>query len=81
MMEQDIMQEFKNLESSSVFISKKSKEISNKYTKKFIAVYENKIIAVGETFREVMKKIKGMEINPSLVLIEYIHGKEEIILY
>jgi len=80
-MEQNIAQEFKNLEASSALISRKSKEISKKYTKKFIAVYENKIIAIGETFREVMGKIKDMKINPSLVLIEYIPGKEEIILY
>jgi len=80
-MDQDIMQEFKNLEASSALISRKSKEISKKYTKKFIAVYENKIIAVGETFREVMGKVKDMKINPPLVLIEYIPGKEEIILY
>ena len=75
------MQEFKNLEASSTLISRRSKEISKKYIKKFIAVYENKIIAVGETFREVMGKVKDMKINPSLVLIEYIPGKEEIILY
>ena len=80
-MDQDIMQEFKDLEASSALISRRSKEISKKYIKKFIAVYENKIIAVGETFREVMGKVKDMKINPSLVLIEYIPGKEEIILY
>ena len=80
-MKQDIMQEFKDLEASSTLISRRSKEISKKYIKKFIAVYENKIIAVGETFREVMGKVKDMKINPSLVLIEYIPGKEEIILY
>ena len=80
-MVQDIMHEFEILERDSSFISRKSKELSKKYTKKFIAVRDNKILAVGETFGEVMRKVKKQGINPSLVLIEYIPGKEEIILY
>jgi len=80
-MEQDIVQEFKILKQDSFFISKKSKEFSRKYIKKFIAVRGGKILAIGDTFGEVMKKIKNLRIDPSLVLIEYIPGKEEIILY
>ncbi len=75
------MQEFKILEKDSSFISEKAEEFGKKYAKKFIAVRENKLLTVGNNFEEVLKKVKAMGINPSLVLIEYIPGKEEIILY
>lgn len=80
-MEQDIAQEFKILETGTAFISQKSKELAEKYQRKFIAVQNNEIIATGERFEEVINKVKEKGIDPSSVLIEYIPGKEEIIFY
>lgn len=75
------MFEFKVLENGSSFISKNAKEFGDKYAKKFIAVRDNKLIAVGDSFNEVLEEVKAKGFDPALVLIEYIPGKEEIILY
>ena len=80
-MEQEIMLEFKILENSSSFISKNAKELGEKYAKKFIAVRDNELIAVGDNFNGVLEEVKSKGFDPALVLIEYIPGKEEIILY
>ncbi|MDO8509247.1 MAG: DUF5678 domain-containing protein [Nanoarchaeota archaeon] len=76
-----ILEEFKSLEAGSSFISAKIAEFSHKYQRKFIAVKEDELIEVGDNFEEVLKKVKEKGFNPSSVLIEYIPGKEEIILY
>jgi len=81
MTEQQILSEFKALESGSSFISEKIVEFGQKYPRHFIAVKEDKLLAVGESFEEVLFDIKKMEIDPGSVLIEYIPDKEEIILY
>lgn len=80
-MEQDFMLEFKNLEHDSSFISNNAKEFSQKYAKKFIAVYNKELIASGDNFEEVLDKVNMMGLNSLSVLIEYIPGSEEIILY
>lgn len=80
-MEQELLKDFKSLETGSSFISKNSKEFSQKYEKKFVAVYNSSLIAVDESFEEVIKKVREKNIDPSVVLIEYIPPKGQIILY
>ena len=75
------MIEFKSLEEDSNFISKHSREFSIKYPKKFIAVHNGQLIVVGDSFELVMDKVKNLGEDSSKVLIEYIPGNEEIILY
>lgn len=81
MTDQHLSQESKALEDDSNFISKKMREFSKKYSKQFIAIKDNRLIAIGKNFEGVMNKIKEKNIDPSFVLIEYVPGKEEIILY
>ena len=80
-MEQEIILEFKGLEEDSSFISKNAKELSERYSKKFIAIYNKELVASGDNFEEVLSKLNMMGLNPLSVLIEYIPGSEEIILY
>ena len=81
MTEQELIQEFNELEADSNFISEKSLEFSQKYAKKFVAIKNQQIVAVGDEFEEVLNEIKQKGIDPSKVLIEYIPDKGEIILY
>ena len=81
MTEQELIQEFNELEADSNFISEKSLEFSQKYTRKFLAIKDKQIIAVGDEFEEVLNEVKQKGIEPSNVLIEYIPDKGEIILY
>ena len=81
MTEQQLLNEFRVLETGSSFISKKIGEFAQKYPQQFVAVKDNQLIAIGKNFEEVMIKVKEKNIELSLVLIEYIPGKEEIILY
>ena len=81
MAEQQLLNEFKILETGSNFISEKIGEFAKKYPRQFVAVKDNQLIAVGKSFEEVIIKVKEKNIELSLVLIEYIPGKEEIILY
>ena len=78
---QQLLNEFKVLETGSSFISEKIGEFAQKYPQQFIAVKDNQLIAIGKSFEEVMIKVKEKNIELSLVLIEYIPGKEEIIFY
>jgi hypothetical protein len=81
MTEQEIVQEFKVLESGSAFISKNIREFEQKYENKFIAVYDNKLIAVASDFNKLKDKIEGEKLNVGMVLIEFIPSKNSIILY
>ena len=81
MAEQELIQEFNELEADSNFISEKSLELSQKYARKFVAIKDREIIAVGNEFEEVLNEVKQKGIDPSRVLIEYIPDKGEIILY
>jgi hypothetical protein len=81
MSQQTLINEFKILETGSNFMSKQIKEFAQKYPKKFVAIKDNQLIAISESFEEIMTKIKEKGFNPNSVLIEYIPGKEEIILY
>lgn len=81
MTEQQLLNEFRVLETGSSFISEKIGEFTQKYPQHFVAVKDNQLIAIGKSFEEVMIKVKEKNIELSLVLIEYIPGKEEIILY
>ena len=81
MTEQQIINEFEGLEVGSSFISRKIGEFCYKYPKQFIAVKDDKLIAVGKSFEEVLNKTREKGLKLSSVLIEYIPDKEEIILY
>ena len=81
MTEQELIQEFNELEADSNFISEKSSEFSQKYARKFVAIKDRDIIAVGDNFEDVLNEIKDKGIDASRVLIEYISDKGEIILY
>lgn len=81
MAQEQVLQEFKVLEAGSSYISKNSKELGRMYSKKFIAVRNGELLAVEDTFEGIMKVLAKKKIDPSYVLIEYIPGEEEIILY
>lgn len=81
MMEQELIKEFNELEIDSRFVSNSSSEFSQKYARKFIAIKNQQIIAVGDEFEDVLRRVKEKGIDPSRVLIEYIPDKGEIILY
>lgn len=81
MTEQELIKEFDELEIDSKFISNNSLEFSHKYARKFIAIKDQQIIAMGDNFENVLNDIKERGIDPSRVLIEYIPDKGEIILY
>ena len=81
MTEQELIQEFNELEADSNFISEKSSEFSQKYARKFVAIKDKQIVAIGNEFERVLSEIKAKGLDPSGVLIEYIPDKCEIILY
>jgi hypothetical protein len=81
MIQEQVLQEFEILEAGSSYISKNAKNFGEKYPKRFIAVRDNQLLAVGNTFEDVTSKLAEKKIDSSLVLIVYIPGQEEIILY
>jgi len=81
MSQEDIVQEFKILESGSAFISRNIRELEKKYENKFIAVYDNELIAVDSDFNKLKEKIEEGKISLNMVLIEFIPSKNKIILY
>jgi len=64
-----------------LFTSEKSLEFSQKYAKKFLVIKDQRIIAIGDNFENVLNEVKEKGIDASRVLIEYIPDKGEIILY
>ena len=81
MSQNEIINKFKTLDAGSSFMSMKSHEFSEKYPKKFVAVLGEQLVAVDEDFDRIMGKIQETKLNPSFVLIEYMPGKGEIVLY
>jgi len=81
MTEQELVKEFDELEIDSRFISNNGSEFSHKYARKFVAIKDQQVIAMGDNFENVLDDIKKKGIDPSRVLIEYIPDKGEIILY
>ncbi len=81
MTEQQIITEFREFEADSNFISEKSLEFSQKYARKFVAIKDRQIVAVGDNFETLIEEVKQRGFNPAQVLIQYIPAKDEIILY
>ena len=81
MTEQQLIKEFNELEADSNFISEKSLEFSQKYPRKFLVIKDQRIIAIGDNFENVLNEVKEKGIDASRVLIEYVPAKGEIILY
>lgn len=81
MTEQQLINEFKSMEEDSSFISKKSAEFGQKYAKKFVAVKDKRVIIIGDNFEKVIEEVKQKGLDPSLVLVQYIPAKDEIIFY
>ena len=81
MTEQQLIKEFNELEADSNFISENSLEFSQKYAKKFLVIKDQRIIAIGDNFENVLSEVKEKGIDASRVLVEYVSAKGEIILY
>lgn len=81
MTEQQLINEFKAMEEDSNFISKRIVEFGKNYAGKFVAVKDKQIIVVGDDFEKVIEEIKKRNLNPRLVLVQYIPIKGEIIFY
>ncbi len=81
MIEPNILKELEGLEVDSNFISEKSLELSQKYARKFVAIKDRRIIAIGNNFEILIEEVKQKGFNPAQVLIQYIPAKDEIILY
>jgi len=81
MIEPNILKELEGLEVDSNFISEKSLELSQKYARKFVAIKDRQIIAIGNNFEILIEEVKQKGFNPAQVLIQYIPAKDEIILY
>ncbi|MBA7519459.1 hypothetical protein ES705_11538 [subsurface metagenome] len=75
MKQAQINEELRILEAGSKFIS----QIFSQYKEKFIAVRNNNLLAIGNSFGEVLDQLKKQGIAPSSVLIEYIPSEEEIL--
>lgn len=77
----ELLQEFKNLETSSAFVSRSYQKIQEKYPNKFIAVENNKIILAGPNVEDMINELRSMNKDPSRILIEFIPEKGLIVLY
>jgi len=77
----ELLREFEVLEADSKFITKNTKEFSEKYPEKFIAVWDSRLVAVDSNFEKIMEKLKTQQIDPSKTLIEFIPAKGQIVLY
>ena len=60
------------------FLVEHSQELSKKHPGKYIAVVENKLVAIGGSNLEVFKKAKG-QYPSKLISIAYIPRKDELV--
>ncbi|MEK6927000.1 MAG: DUF5678 domain-containing protein [Nanoarchaeota archaeon] len=52
-----------------------------KLTGKFVAISNKEVIASGENFEVVIKKVESKGKNPAYIVIEYIYPEGTIVLY
>ena len=81
MVPQQIIEEFKNLDETSDFLSSKFSELQRKYGGKFIVIKDKEIIFVTDSFKEIINKIDAGELKIDEIIIKFIPAKGEIILY
>jgi hypothetical protein len=80
-MEQEILSQFKILESGSSFISKNFQELQKKFPDKFIAIEDSKVIANNSDFDSLIRELEEKGKQPNLTVIEFISRSGQIILY
>jgi len=60
---------------SNEFINENYDELIKKFSNKFIAVKDQKVIASGKDFEKVIEQIKKKGLDPSLAIIRFIFKK------
>ena len=78
---QQILREFKTLETGSAFLSNKFLDLQNRYGDQFIAIKESKVVAHAPSFDQVKDKIQEQKLGIKELIIEFIPAKGKIILY
>ena len=81
MTEQEILKEFKILESGSQFISNNFKKLQKKFGGKFIAIEDKEVVANADTFDDIKKILDVQKLNFSKTIVQFIPREGEIILY
>lgn len=76
-------QEFKllvDMDNDAKWLHMNFEKIREKFENKFIAIKNRNVIAEGNEFEDVIKKLKKKKENPATVLIKFIHKKGTTII-
>ncbi len=81
MEDKEVLSQFISFEASGAYISKNYGYIQENFPDLYIAVEDGKVIASSKDFNRLMDKLKKMNKDPKLVVIEFIPHSGQIVLY
>ncbi len=81
MNEKQQLMQLKKFEEDNNWLQQKYEEMQEKYSKKYIAVKNKKVIASGKSMDELINKLKEMGEKPDLLVVEFITPKGTITIY
>ncbi len=76
-----ILDEFRNFEESSSFVSKNFKLLQEQYPGKYIAVSDSRVLASADSFESLISEVNKVGKNLKDVIVEFIPSKGLIVLY
>ena len=71
-MELQVLELLNSSENDLKWFSSHYNELKKKFDEKFVAVTNNKLVAEGDSFEEVLKKVTDKKLNPANVLIRFV---------
>jgi len=63
-----------------IYVMENKSRLEDKYSGKYIAIFEKKVVAVGRTLSEVYKVVRNMKIKSSLVMYIPKEGEEALLI-
>lgn len=73
-------QELLNVQKDAEYLKKSYDSLKKNYENQYVAIKDGKVIAHDKNIDIVLKYLRNKKINPSNILIEFLHPKDMVLI-
>ena len=73
-------QELLNVQKDAEFLKKSYDSLKKNYENQYVAIKDGKVVAHNKNIDIILKLLKYKKINPSTVLIEFLHPTDMVLI-
>jgi len=73
-------QELLNVQKDAEYLKKSYDSLKKNYENQYIAIKDGKVVAHNKSIDIILKLLKNKKINPSNVLIEFLHPTDMVLI-